>query len=62
MNWKQLISAKRFGMEEFHEEQGKTARNFNRTMTASFFPHRSADCKTKHRYSRCPVVSSYTTD
>ena len=30
MNWKQLISAKRFGMEEFHEERQENRSEFQR--------------------------------
>ncbi len=41
MNWNQLISAKRFGMEEFHEErQERTVQSSNGTMTGPYFPHR----------------------
>lgn len=30
MNWKQLLSAKRFGMEEFHEERQENRSEFQR--------------------------------
>ena len=30
MNWNQLISAKRFGMEEFHEERQENRSEFQR--------------------------------
>lgn len=62
MNWNTLISAKRFGLEEFHQERHETARNSNVTMTAlsSLLP--SAVCRTKPRYSLFPVVYSSTTD
>lgn len=51
MNWKQLISAKRFGMEEFHEERQENRSEFQRTMTVLFFRLLSADYRTRRKYS-----------
>lgn len=62
MNWNTLISAKRFGLEEFHQERHETARNSNVTMTALSSLPPSAVCRTKPRYSLFPVVYSSTTD
>ncbi len=41
MNWKQLISAKRFGMEEFHEERqenrSESKRDYDRLIFSAPF-------------------------
>ena len=61
MNWNQLISAKRFGMEEFHEERQENRSEFQRDYDRLISPPLSADCKTKPKYSLYRAVSSYTT-
>jgi len=55
MNWNQLISAKRFGMEEFHEERQENRSEFQRDYDRLIFsaPFRRLQNKTQ--------VSSYTT-
>jgi dGTPase len=49
MNWKQLISAKRFGMEEFHEERQENRSEFQRDYDRLIFsaPFRRLQNKTK---------------
>ena len=62
MNWNTLISAKRFGLEEFHQERHENRSEFQRDYDrlSSLLP--SAVCRTKPRYSLFPVVYSSTTD
>ena len=63
MNWNTLISAKRFGLEEFHQERHEKPLGIpNVTMTALSSLPPSAVCRTKPRYSLFPVVYSSTTD
>ena len=49
MNWKQLISAKRFGMEEFHEERRENRSEFQRDYDRLVFsaPFRRLQNKTQ---------------
>ena len=49
MNWKQLISAKRFGMEEFHEERQENRSEFQRDYDRLIFsaPFRRLQNKTQ---------------
>ncbi|WP_321478958.1 deoxyguanosinetriphosphate triphosphohydrolase [uncultured Bacteroides sp.] len=49
MNWKQLISAKRFGMEEFHEERQENRSEFQRDYDRLVFsaPFRRLQNKTQ---------------
>ena len=61
MNWNTLISAKRFGLEEFHQERHENRSEFQRMTALSSLPP-SAVCRTKPRYSLFPVVYSSTTD
>lgn len=51
MNWNQLISAKRFGMEEFHEERQENRSEFQRDYDRLIFRLLSADYRTKRKYS-----------
>ena len=60
MDWNTLISAKRFGLEEFHKERHENL-NFSGITTASSSPHLSGDCRTRHKCSLCPAAYSYTT-
>ena len=48
MNWNQLISAKRFGMEEFHEERQENRSEFQRDYDRLIFsaPFRRLQNKT----------------
>ena len=61
MDWNTLISAKRFGLEEFHKERHENRSEFQRDTTASSSPHLSGDCRTRHKCSLCPAAYSYTT-
>lgn len=49
MNWKQLLSAKRFGMEEFHEERQENRSEFQRDYDRLIFsaPFRRLQNKTQ---------------
>ena len=49
MNWNQLISAKRFGMEEFHEERQENRSEFQRDYDRLIFsaPFRRLQNKTQ---------------
>ena len=62
MDWKRLISAKRFGMEEFHEERQKTVRSFSGTMTVLSSPPLSEGFRTKPRFFPFRAVFLFTTD
>ena len=63
MNWNTLISAKRFGLEEFHQERHENRSEFQRDYDRLVFSlPPSAVCRTKPRYSLFPVVYSSTTD
>lgn len=62
MNWNTLISAKRFGLEEFHQERHENRSEFQRDYDRLVFSAPSAVCRTKPRYSLFPVVYSSTTD
>ena len=55
MNWKQLISNKRFGLEFLHEERKEDRTEFQRDYD------RLIVCRTRHRYFRCPEVYLCTT-
>ena len=57
MDWRKLISAKRFGMEEFHEDRQENRSEFQRDYDRLVF---SAVCKIRHRYFLCPAVSLST--
>lgn len=61
MNWKQLISNKRFGLEFLHEERKEDRTEFQRDYDRLIFRPRSAVYRTRHRYSRCQEVYLYTT-
>ena len=61
MNWNTLISAKRFGLEEFHQERHENRSEFQRDYDRLVFSDPSAACRTKHKFFPCRVVSSYTT-
>ena len=54
MNWNQLISAKRFGMEEFHEERQENRSEFQRDYDRLIF-------SAPFRRQQNRAVSSYTT-
>lgn len=62
MNWKQLISAKRFGMEEFHEERQENRSEFQRDYDRLIFsaPFRRLQNKTQVFLFRAAFL--YTTD
>lgn len=62
MNWNTLLSAKRFGLEEFHQERHETALNSNATTTGWSFRLPSAAFRTRHKYSRCQAAYLCTTD
>lgn len=62
MNWKQLISAKRFGMEEFHEERQENRSEFQRDYDRLIFRLLSADYRTRRKYSLFRAAFLYTTD
>ena len=59
MNWKQLISAKRFGMEEFHEERQENRSEFQRDYDRLIF---SAPFRRLRKYSLFRAAFLYTTD
>lgn len=61
MNWNQLISAKRFGMEEFHEERQENRSEFQRDYDRLISPRLSADYRIRRRYFLCRAASLYTT-
>lgn len=61
MNWNQLISAKRFGMEEFHEERQENRSEFQRDYDRLIFRLLSADYRTKRKYSLYRAAFLYTT-
>ena len=56
MNWKQLISNKRFGLEALHEIEP----NFSEITIALSSLLLSDDCKTRLRYFPFQGVSLYT--
>ena len=58
MNWNTLISAKRFGLEEFHQERHENRSEFQRDYDRLVF---SAPCRTKHKSFPFRGVFSYTT-
>lgn len=60
MDWRKLISAKRFGMEEFHEDRQENRSEFQRDYDRLVFRPLSAVCKIRHRYFLCPAVSLST--
>ena len=77
MNWHQLLSGKRFGMEDYHgraHERTDFQRDYDRLIFSSPFrrlqnktqvfpsPRLSAGCRTRRRSSRYPAASSFTTD
>ena len=55
MNWIQLISDKRLGLEDYHNPHSGA------TSTGLCFPRRSAACRTKHRCFHCRAVFLCTT-
>lgn len=57
MNWKQLISNKRFGLELLHEAKKDDRTEFQRDYDRLIFPPPSGVCKTRHKYFRFPAVS-----
>ena len=59
MDWKRLISAKRFGMEEFHEERQENRSEFQRDYDRLVF---SAPFRTKPRFFLFRAVFLFTTD
>ena len=60
MNWKQLISNKRFGLEALHEIRKKIEPNFSEITIALSSLLLSDDCKTRLRYFPFQGVSLYT--
>lgn len=62
MDWKRLISAKRFGMEEFHEERQENRSEFQRDYDRLVFLPLSEGYRTKHRFFRSRAVYLFTTD
>lgn len=52
MNWTQLISNKRFGLEDLHDLRKHDRTEFQRDYDRLIFRHRSAGCKTRLRFSR----------
>ena len=56
MNWKQLISNKRFGLEALHEIRKEDRTEFQRDYDLLL----SDDCKTRLRYFPFQGVSLYT--
>ena len=70
MNWKQLLSNKRFGLENLHEARKEDRTEFQRDYDRLIFsaPFRRLQnktqgvCKTRHKSFPCREVSSYTTD
>ena len=62
MNWNTLISAKRFGLEEFHQERHENRSEFQRDYDRLVFSAPFRLLQTKPRYSLFPVVYSSTTD
>lgn len=61
MNWNTLISAKRFGLEEFHQERHENRSEFQRDYDRLVSQLPSAACRTKHKSFPFRVVFSYTT-
>lgn len=60
MNWNQLLSGKRFGMEEYHERKHERT-DFQRDYDRLIFPPLSAVYRTRLRYSPYRAVYSCTT-
>ena len=60
MNWKQLISNKRFGLEALHEIRKEDRTEFQRDSIALSSLLLSDDCKTRLRYFPFQGVSLYT--
>lgn len=60
MNWNQLLSGKRFGMEEYHERKHERT-DFQRDYDRLIFSSPSAVYRTRRRYSPFRAVYSYTT-
>ena len=61
MNWNQLISAKRFGMEEFHEVRQENRSEFQRDYDRLIFSAPFRRYRIRRRYFPCRAVSLYTT-
>ena len=62
MNWNTLISAKRFGLEEFHQERHENRSEFQRDYDRLVFSAPFRRLQNKPRYSLFPVVYLSTTD
>lgn len=62
MDWKRLISAKRFGMEEFHEERQENRSEFQRDYDRLVFSALSEGFRTKPRFFPFRAVFLFTTD
>lgn len=62
MHWEKLITSKRFGMEQYHDDRHHTVPIFNAIMTDWCSRPRFVDYRTKHRYFLCQVASSSITD
>jgi len=61
MNWTQLLSTKRFGMEDYHENRADDRSEFQRDYDRLiFFGSISPHAKQKRRCFRFPAVYSYT--
>lgn len=59
MDWNTLISAKRFGLEEFHKERHENRSGFRRDYGRLIFSTAlSGDCRTRHKCSTCPAAYS----
>ena len=61
MNWQQLISNKRFGLEFLHETRKDDRTEFQRDYDRLIFSAPSGGCKTRRRCFLFREVSSYTT-
>ena len=62
MDWVQLLSIKRFGLEDYHSEKKQERTEYQRDYDRLIFRRPSVVCKTKHRSFPCREVFLYTTD
>lgn len=62
MHWEKLITSKRFGMEQYHDDRHHTRTDFQRDYDRLVSRPRFVDYRTKHRYFLCRVASSSITD
>ena len=61
MNWNTLISAKRFGLEEFHQERHENRSEFQRDYDRLVFSAPFRLCRNKAQVFPCRGSFSYTT-